>query len=173
MKRTTIYAMLFSPEELKIAGIILSLMCCMLVTVVNSDTIFLNNGGKLKCKEVIQGENSVICKFDQSQLMVKKEKIKEIKTENTTELYENVSAKNQADDQSKNAGAEPKLSSPEDAAQRIQTLETRFANDKTQVSKNFLAHGYNSEANTQYTNKNYKKSVEYLLKLEKLTPHFR
>ena len=86
---------------------------------VYADTIYLNNGGKLKCEKVIKNNEGVTCKFGGSQLIVQKEKIKEIVHEQLDEPPQNTPAKSQNTASQKTPEPSPKISPSPSSFSRI------------------------------------------------------
>jgi tetratricopeptide (TPR) repeat protein len=152
------------------ACVIMLLVVLFNMAILHADTIILNNGGKLKCKEIIHNEDSVICKFDESQLIVKKDKIKEIQSSTDSDLYQNTSNKDQIGSDSATVTPPVEPAPPEDAEKKIQDLENTYNKDRSGNAKTDLVDAYDRQINTMYRNKSYKKAIEYASKLEKIEP---
>ena len=157
-------------NTLLVVGLFTIIILMTNLTCLHSDTIYLNNGGKIKCQEVIKNEEGAICKFGGSQLIVQKENIKEIVHEQTDELPQKTPSKNQETSSHKPPEAQSKTSPPASNEKQIQQLENNYAQNKTDDSKELLLSAYQNEVNSFLIANNYKKSLEYALKIEKLDP---
>lgn len=159
------------------------LMCILIALIyqiVIADTIFLNNGGKINCQKIEEKESNYICYYEKSQIIVSKAAVKEIISNDNSKLYKNpetsIKSNNTSyiESQEKKSVNESAGSLQGDALIKeieIKKLESNYNLKKTSDAKLKLINGYIEAVNELFDNKNFKKALEYLLKLEQLKPN--
>jgi len=141
------------------------------VSFLNADIIILNKGGKLNCQKIKANADSFICIYGESQITINKEAIKEIQSNVDANLYKNQSSISNHIDK---AYIESKKNDQEDSLIEeieIKKLESSYNLERTDEAKSKLIKAYIKRVDELFEGKNFKKALDYLLKLDQMKPN--
>ena len=144
---------------------IISMLLLLLIKLSFSHTIFLKNGGKIECSEIIHQNKIINCLIENNKRSINSDLVQEITYSKNIASDKERQKKNKQIPTEENkkeslAGYEPE----------IKKLEFQYWQNKNQSTLNKLINAYIDEVNENYLNNNYEKALSYLLKLEELIP---
>lgn len=167
--------------RLKKSLLIVILFLFVLVCFIRADIIILNKGGKLNCQKVQAKEDTFICIYGESQITINKDAVKEIHSDGDVSLYKNQSAISNSDNKAYIETKRKDISTDESASSiqedslikeiEIKKLESNYNLERTNEAKSKLIKAYIERVNELFEGKNFKRALDYLLKLDQIKPN--
>lgn len=165
LKYTNSYLMNIENEQL-IRFLSLSIFFLFsLINVSFCHTIFLKNGGKIECSEIIYQDKIINCLIKNNKISININLVQEINYSKNVVPDKEIQKDNKPIPSKKY-----KKESSTDYEPEIKKLEFLYWQNKNQFTQNKLINAYIDKANENYLNNNYEKALSYLQKLEELIP---